>query len=120
MTSDLTKQQHAFILHTLRKASLRSPERTATLTKACVGRKVNINTGRMANHYECACCKQEFPASEVQVDHIIPIVPVTGFDTWDGLITRLLTGEQQVLCKPCHKEKSLHENRLRKEFKKGE
>lgn len=113
----LSKQQHSFIIHTLRKASLRSPERTLTLTKACVGRKVNKSTGRMANHYLCNHCKEEFPLSNVQVDHISPIVPVTGFDTWDGLLDRLLNGEQQVLCKECHKVKTKEESAIRKEHR---
>lgn len=71
----------------------------------------------MAAHYTCAECKYEFPAKEVQVDHISPVVvPSEGFVSWDKFITRLFCDKQnlQVLCKPCHKNKTAEEKKARK------
>ena len=70
----------------------------------------------MAAHYTCAECKLEFPAKEVQVDHIDPVVvPSEGFVSWDKFISRLFCDKQnlQVLCKPCHKNKTAEEKKER-------
>lgn len=64
----------------------------------------------MAQHYRCAACKEEFTQKDVEVDHTIPI----GKDkTWDEFIDGLFCEQEnlQVLCKPCHKVKSLKEKK---------
>jgi len=64
----------------------------------------------MAKHYECA---------ELAVDHIDPVVPVTGFTTWDEVIERMFVEKDglQVLCKACHKAKCDEEKQQRKQAK---
>ena len=81
-----------------------------------MGVYVNVKTGRAAKHYACAECKAYFPAKDVQVDHINPIVPTGGFTTWDDLIENLFceADQMQCLCKPCHKIKTKQENTTRK------
>jgi len=73
----------------------------------------------MAKHYECAECHNQFPAKEVAVDHIDPVVPVTGFTTWDEVIERMFVEKDglQVLCKACHKAKCDEEKQQRKQAK---
>jgi 5-methylcytosine-specific restriction endonuclease McrA len=73
----------------------------------------------MAKHFKCAHCKKHFPAKGVEVNHIIPVVPVTGFDSWDGVIARMFCPKEQleVLCKPCHKLVSAKEREDRKRHK---
>ena len=107
---------HSFIKSGLRSASQRWPVRYAVLNAACVGQKINSNTGRIAKHYTCSHCGFDFPAKDVQVDHINPIVSTGGFTTWDDLIENLFCEKEflQVLCKPCHKIKSLQENKERR------
>jgi len=64
----------------------------------------------------CAKCKESFTMRDVQVDHIDPVVPVgRELQSWDEYICRLFCGVDnlQVLCKPCHKEKSNNENSQR-------
>ena len=71
----------------------------------------------MSKHFKCNKCKQDYPTSEVNVDHIKPIVdPVKGFTTWDSFIENLFCDgtNLQVLCTTCHSEKSLLENNKRK------
>ncbi len=106
-----------FIVSVLRAGARRWPPKYLTLADAYVGKKVNIKTGREGKHYLCAACKQEYPAKEVQVDHINPVVdPKTGFTTWDEYINRLYCGKEnlQVLCLECHKRKSKEERYSKK------
>ena len=66
--------------------------------------------------YRCATCKGEFPAKEVQVDHLHPVVdPVVGFVNWDVFIERLFCEEEtlQVLCSMCHTKKTKEEKQQR-------
>jgi hypothetical protein len=78
--------------------------------------------------YQCACCgllwfdKYWFIAqsgknkgkwrksSMVAIDHIEPVVPVTGRESWDSYIYRLFNNATQILCKNCHCLKTTIEN----------
>ena len=85
-------------------------------TKAKVGRMVNKKTGRLAEHYVCAGCGGFFVARDVQVDHIDPAVdPGDGYQGLDIFSDRLYCEEEnlQVLCKPCHKDKTNTERKER-------
>jgi 5-methylcytosine-specific restriction endonuclease McrA len=96
----------AFIIATLRRASYRWRGRSEAVKLARRDRGL----------YECASCKNLFRNKEYCVDHISPIVPVTGFDSWDGFIERLFCEADgfQILCYPCHDLKSSNENIVRK------
>ena len=61
-------------------------------------------------------CHKLFPAKSVVVDHIEPVVPVSGFSTWDEVISRMFcpVSGLQVLCKEDHKIKTKEENDLRR------
>lgn len=112
-----TARYHSFIKSALRSASQRWPPRYAVLNAAKQGKKINAKTGRLAEHYLCAACREAFPAKEVQVNHKIPVVPVSGFDSWDGVISRLYCEAEhlEVLCIPCHKAITQQENQERKQ-----
>lgn len=80
--------------------------------------------------YFCEGCKQEVTASiktggkrtnNVYVDHIEPIVPVTGWISWDSCIENMFCEEDnlQVLCKECHDKKSKEETALRSKYRKA-
>lgn len=65
--------------------------------------------------------------SEVAVDHIEPVIPTTGWVSWDDYLNRLHHGKLQVLCnfkglrdgkKSCHAIKTQLENRERKAHSK--
>lgn len=82
-----------------------------------MGRKVNAKTGKLAMHYTCAACKKLYVATDVQVDHIKPVVdPKKGFVSWDSFIDRMFCEIEnlQVMCKPCHKVKTDSEKLERK------
>ena len=107
----------AFVKGGLRSASQRWPPKYKVLSRAFVGSRINPKSGRLAKHYQCSNCKDAFPAKDVEVNHIIPVIPVAGFDSWDGVIERLFCEQEglEVLCKPCHKEITKQENAERKE-----
>lgn len=90
---------------------MRDKSRNDALVAARVGR----------NQYLCASCKLIFPRKEVQIDHIEPVTPITGWDSLDGFVTRLKvpTTQLQIICKECHKKKSGEENEIRRTSKKN-
>lgn len=107
---------NSFIKSGLRSASQRWPPRYEVLFASRRGKRVNPRTGRMAEHHECSRCKRLYVSKDVEVNHIIPVVPVTGFDTWDGVINRLFCEADglEVVCKPCHLEITANEREERK------
>lgn len=115
-----------FIKSALRNASLRWPPRIQAKKNARVER----------GFYLCAGYKQEshvVPATlpappgrkrridNALVDHILPVVDVSGFTTWDEVITRLFCEEEdlQVLCHECHAHKTRDEKTERTISKVG-
>ena len=81
---------NSFIKSALRKASQRWPVRFDVLNTAKRGKRLNKKSGRLAEHYICNACKGLFPAKEVNVDHILPIIdPSVGFKTWDLVVERM-------------------------------
>ena len=111
----------SFIKSAIRKASMRYPPKYEVLNAAKVGKRINPKSGKMAEHYKCAACGQDSPASSVAVDHILPIVDVTGFSGWGEVVERLFCPPEglQVLCLECHKKKSQEENAERRANKKS-
>lgn len=109
-----------FIKSALRSASQRWPPKFTALNNAKRGKRTNRSSGRIAEHYECAHCHNQFPAKEIQVDHINPVIdPSVGFVSWDEVIKRMFCEVEgyQVLCKACHLVKSNAEKRQAKERK---
>ncbi len=70
--------------------------------------------------YVCELCKQQ--RERIDVDHINPVVPTSGFTTWDNYIAaRFVTSDKlQGICKDCHKAKTKGENAQRRAIKKKE
>ena len=109
----------AFVTSALRAASRRYPPKYETLNSSKTEKKVNVKTGRLAQHYRCAKCKEEFTSKDVEVDHIKPVIdPKKGFVSWDKYIESLFCEKKnlQVLCKTCHKEKTNKEKEVAKKY----
>lgn len=104
-------RRRGFIVSVLRAGSRRWPPKYETLAEAKTEKKINPKTGRLAQLYLCATCCGEFSSKDVQVDHIDPVIPKSGFTTWDNYIERLFCDKDnmQVLCIDCHKIKSKEE-----------
>ena len=113
MSLEWTKaRRNSFIASVLRSGSRRWPPKYQCLADAKTEKKINPKTGRLAQHFQCASCKEEFTSTNVEVDHRLPVVqPHMGFESWDLFIERLYCGQDnlQVLCKPCHALKTKQE-----------
>lgn len=100
-----------FILARARQVWGWSPARKEALRKAQVA----------PNRWRCAKCGTMVDAKNRDVDHHEPAVdPTKAHTTWDEYFTRLLDAPADtlsVLCKPCHKEKTNAENKVRRKAK---
>lgn len=90
---------------------MRSKERSECLRRARVERGL----------YQCALCPtgKLTRAKDVQVDHTQPIVPLTGWVSFDSFIVGLWCAVEdlQVLCTEHHREKTEAERQVRKQLK---
>ena len=71
--------------------------------------------------YTCNHCNNKFPSTEVQCDHIDPVVPiqVPAIYMSLGVLARRIfisADKIQVLCKSCHNQKSQKENEERRQW----
>lgn len=108
-------RKHGFIVAVLRAGTRRWPPKYEALNEAKTEKKINEKTKRLAQHYLCAMCEEEFTSKDIQVDHIEPVVdPKKGFKDWNTYIPRLFCEKSnlQVLCTSCHKEKTKQEKCL--------
>ena len=67
------------------------------------------------NAYECAACGETFGNKDVEVDHIVPAGSLKTFDDLPGFVERLFCESDgfQLLCKPCHQEKTNRERKAK-------
>lgn len=118
-----TARFFSFISSALRSAWMRYPVKYEVLNDACVGVKINKQSGRPAKHYECALCGRTFTAKSVQVDHVVPVGSLRSFDDIQGVCERLFCGKDdlQLICsykgkldgiEACHKIKTRKEKKL--------
>ena len=62
--------------------------------------------------YECSNCRGKFMEKEIQVDHIVPAGSLKCYEDLPGFVKRLSSEDgYQILCKPCHKEKTAYEKK---------
>lgn len=103
---------HSWILNIIRKGTVFFPNRINAINLAKVGRRKNSKTNRLAEHYKCALCQDQFPLKDIEVDHVEPVIPISGWKSWDDTIRRVFCRPSgwQVLCKQCHIKKSAEEN----------
>ena len=107
----------SWLISGLRRMTMRYPPRNDALRAAKTEKKINEKTGRMAQHYRCAGCKEEFPAKGVVADHILPVVcPHKGFVDWNTYIERMFcpVDKWQIICRSCHDVKTQREKKSRK------
>ena len=96
---------------------------------ARVDQRLNPKSGRIAWHSKCAICGAIKPESQMNLDHLVPIVPTnrkltrkedpTRMD-WNAYIDRAFPYEAgwQVICEtPCHEDKTQKENAERRASK---
>lgn len=70
--------------------------------------------GNQKWEYQCNHCDEWFKRTEVEVDHIVPCGSLTCEEDVVPFLKRLTTETGfQVLCKPCHKVKTLNERTIK-------
>lgn len=110
--TDIQKDIRRFLIPVLRRASMRFKLKDKTYPRTTAKQNARIERGV----YKCAACGCGFRESETIVDHIDPIVPLTG-DTysWDDFINGMfVTADKlQILCINCNEIKTLTEDNLR-------
>lgn len=112
---------NSFVKGGLRGVSRRWPPKYECLNAACVGKRINAKSGREAKHFLCASCNQSYPAKDVQVDHINPIIdPAVGFVDWNTVVERMFCEKEflQCLCTDCHKKKTTSEREVANKTRK--
>jgi len=119
--------QQVLIPH-IRRASRFWPPKAEARKQAA--RKVQVGTlkngkPKFETFYECSECtkqgiKKLHPKENTQMDHIIEVASITGFDNWDAYISRMFPTADgyQCLCLDHHKEKTLKNQKLRRSAKK--
>jgi 5-methylcytosine-specific restriction endonuclease McrA len=101
----------AQVIGALRRLSYKTPMRRIALAKARVAR----------GKYKCESCGKIGGPKTIAVDHVHPVIEITGFKDWDTFIERLFceVSGLQILCKdPCHNAKTKAENKARRLSKK--
>jgi 5-methylcytosine-specific restriction endonuclease McrA len=108
----MNPNKKSFAMNILRRGSYRYFARWKALNNAKIAR----------GEYFCQICGIVGKKKEFQLDHIIPVVPLEGFDSFDGVIDRLYCDPDglQNLCIACHKEKTKGENQERPRLPKKE
>jgi len=114
----MTAKERNLLKGAVRRVFSRSDLRRAVVDAARI-KHTDPERPRVKKWGRCAECKQPTAAYQMQIDHISPIVPIhlTLADmSWDTVVDRTWCVEAnlQALCIPCHKEKSKHERKERK------
>lgn len=96
----------SFVINTLRRGTYRWP-----------GRWISEKRSKLSERgeYFCEECGLVCRKGETQMDHHIPVVLTSGWDSWDGVIDRMFCSPEgfRRLCKPCHHDKTVLENQAR-------
>ena len=96
-------------------------------TKARALAKVRLRSGTFKNgnpkyiiKFQCADCGELFVQSDTEMDHIHSVIdPYDGYIDANTYLERAFPDETgyQCLCKPCHKNKSEADNKIRRKLR---
>jgi hypothetical protein len=111
-------RMNQFIKSALRTASMKWPPRNVCAKKAWVSRGVYLCAGYKTKAHEVK--RTSSGSNNIYVDHIEPVIPPSGFTTWDDAIRRMFPEEEgfQLLCKDCHSEKTKDERNERTKLRR--
>lgn len=125
MNSRLTKKDRALIKAALRKAFARSELHKKVLNASIIEHS-DPSRPRVKTWCRCNKCKQPEAKSYMDVDHVVPWVPLdTTWEDWvlkigiDAATDFLWCDETnlQVICETCHNEKTASEKALKASLK---
>ena len=118
---DLTRE--AWVIKHLRRISGMWPAKNEAINRA----KVKVHIGFYKNGkpeyktmIQCYLCNELYDRTEIQVDHIVPVVNLDGFTDWNTYIPQLFCNVDNLgaACKGCHYIKTQAENEERRLIRK--
>lgn len=120
---NMTVKERNLLKGAIRRVFSRSDLRRAVIASARVEGYHDPNRPRVKKWSRCTACQQMSPEYLMDCDHIDPIVPINQAledMSWDTVVDRAWCARNnlQPVCKPCHKEKTKAEGKLRREAKK--
>jgi 5-methylcytosine-specific restriction endonuclease McrA len=131
----MTRKQR--IVNDMRQTFNKSPERFNAMKKAAKqagfdldaitreiidgeysAEQIEQRMNTIAPSYRCNICKNNTAYNNLEVDHIEPIQPISGFDSFDNIERRLFDENNlQVLCNHCSRKKTQNEKYLRDQYR---
>lgn len=121
--SRISAKERGLIKGALRRVFSRSELRRAAVDASRIEHE-DAGRPRVKKWSRCPVCSQPTPTYLMEVDHVVPIIPVDSSleqMTADELIDRIWCDASNLLaiCKPCHKIKTKTESANRRLYKKG-
>lgn len=109
---------NSFIKGLLRQGHLRWNPKFHCINQCYVRDGLNPATGKKCKLHKCPECGELFPKGMMKADHIEPVIPITGFTSWDDCIKRMFLEKEgyAALCKGCHDILTKKENEERKAY----
>lgn len=118
MNPRITKKERGLIKGAVRRVFSRSDLRRIAVAKTIVTNYQDASRPRVKTWCFCSACNRHWAKSEMEVDHIDPVVPshLTLEDmSWDDVVDRIWCPESNLkaICKACHKLKTKREAKER-------
>ena len=119
----ITLKERGLIKGALRRVFSRSELRKQALAKSLVTHH-DPKRKRVTKWSKCPVCEQFVPTYLLEVDHILPVIPVDSSlaeMAWDVLVDNIwcVVDNLVAICKDCHKAKTKFEQKARRAYKKG-
>ncbi len=106
----------------IRRASYRWPGSFNAKKQNYIIVPVTLKSGetKLIERCFCSVCGIIDIKKKFQKDHYIPCVPLSGWDSFDGFIERMLCVEEALIikCLDCHSEVTQQQNEKRRSIKK--
>lgn len=123
----ITKKERGLIKGGIRRVFSRSDLRKSVIDGSRIDYK-DANRPRVTKWSYCNGCDKFTPTYLMEVDHVIPIVPIGSSleaMSWDDIVNRIWCDARNLraVCKPCHKVKTKLETKQRaatRKLAKGE
>lgn len=118
----ISAKERGLLKGAVRRVFSRSDLRRSIISAAAI-KHSDASRPRVRKWGRCAICKTPTAQYQLEVDHIVPIIPLTKSleeISWDELVNGVWCKESdlQAVCKICHKLKTKEENAKRRKFKK--
>lgn len=113
----ITKKERGLIKGGIRRVFSRSELRKSVIDGSRINHK-DANRPRVTKWSYCNDCDKFIPTYLMEVDHVVPIVPITSSleeMTWDEIVNRIWCDAHNLraMCKDCHKLKTKEETKKR-------